>query len=177
MGKIALKGYEFEEGNIRDSFNRRALAFKNAIIQTLNKLGIIEDQIEVNMENMAVAKKPASVEWYFDGRRHYYSYSGKKFVDNLFIVSKVISLVVQDVLDGRKTIEDFSAEFTEEKEVEDERKQAREYFGLQEGFTMADVDKAYKLLARDLHPDMPNGDAEKFKKLNWAHKILKRELT
>jgi len=27
-----------------------------------------------------------------------------------------------------------------------------------------------------LHPDMPNGNVEKFKEINKAHKILKREL-
>ncbi|MCX9025094.1 MAG: DnaJ domain-containing protein [Candidatus Methanoperedens sp.] len=35
----------------------------------------------------------------------------------------------------------------------------------------------YKALAKELHPDMPTGDTEKFKQLNIAHKILKRELT
>jgi len=31
-------------------------------------------------------------------------------------------------------------------------------------------------LAKETHPDMPDGDTEKFKMINRAHKILKREL-
>ena len=34
-----------------------------------------------------------------------------------------------------------------------------------------------KEMAKTLHPDTPTGDVEKFKKLNHAHKILKRELS
>ncbi len=38
------------------------------------------------------------------------------------------------------------------------------------------IDKKYKSLAREHHPDMPTGDANKFKIINEAHKTLKKEL-
>jgi len=177
MAKINLKGYEFEDVPVKDSFHRRALAFQNNIIKILKQIGVKEEDIELSMESMAIAKKPAFVSWFHNERHHYYSYTGKRFVDNMFIVNKIISLSVNDLIDGKKTMEEFSAEFMEKTDVAEKRKEAREYFGLEEHFTMDEVDKSYKQLAKDLHPDMPNGDLEKFKKLNESHKILKRELT
>ncbi|MDP2749318.1 MAG: DnaJ domain-containing protein [Nanoarchaeota archaeon] len=177
MTKLSLKGYEFEDVSVKDSFNRREVAFTNNIINALKKIGVNEDNIDVSYESMPLIKKPAFVSWYHDERHHYYSYSGKRFIDNLFVVNKIICLSVLDVLEGRKSYEDFSLDFLEETDIEDKRKEARDYFGIKENFTMADVNKSYKQLAKDLHPDMPGGDGEKFKKLNEAHKILKRELT
>ena len=39
-----------------------------------------------------------------------------------------------------------------------------------------EIDKKYKVLAMKYHPDMPDGNLEKFKAINNAHKMLKREL-
>ena len=41
---------------------------------------------------------------------------------------------------------------------------------------LKEIDLRYKKLAKEFHPDMPNGDNDMFKKLNEYHKILKREL-
>jgi len=38
------------------------------------------------------------------------------------------------------------------------------------------ISKKYKDLAKKLHPDMETGDIDKFKAINRAHKMLKREL-
>ena len=38
------------------------------------------------------------------------------------------------------------------------------------------ISKKYKVLAKKLHPDMDGGDAQRFKEINVAHKVLKREL-
>ena len=38
------------------------------------------------------------------------------------------------------------------------------------------INKKYKELAKEHHPDMPGGNTEKFKAINHAHKTLKREL-
>ena len=57
------------------------------------------------------------------------------------------------------------------------RKEAREILGVEENvLDMAHIDKKYKTLAKKYHPDMPDGDLEMFKKINNAHKLLKREL-
>jgi len=38
------------------------------------------------------------------------------------------------------------------------------------------INKRYKHLAKEHHPDMSTGNADKFKAINNAHKILNREL-
>lgn len=179
MAIIKIKGYEFNALSIRDSFHRRAERFRNNIISSLKSIGVIEDDIIVDLETMPIKRLPASASWYVEGFHLHYSYkAGLKYVDNLFVVSKVIELAVNSILAEEKTIDEFIADFTEEHDVEEERKKARELLGVEEDTLDLDViNKKYKLLAKDLHPDMPNGDTEKFKQLNRAHKILKRELS
>jgi len=95
----------------------------------------------------------------------------------LFIIYKIIENEIELVLAEKKPIEEFLAEFEEDEDVHDERKSAREFFELEDDHRDMDtINKKYKELAKDLHPDMPTGDAEKFKQLNYHHKILKREL-
>jgi len=178
MAIIKVKGFEFPAPVIKDSFNRRAQRFSNNILASLRGIGLTEDDVRVELEPMAIKRVPASASWYVDGYHLHFSYkSCAKYVENLFVVSKVIELEVQAIQEGTKTIEEFIRAYTEEHDVEDERKAAREYLGVAANETDLDViSKKYKLLARDAHPDMPNGDTEKFKALNRAHKILKREL-
>ena len=72
----------------------------------------------------------------------------------------------------------FNNAFSEDKDVQEQRKKARELLGIDEKSLDLDlINKRYRELAKSLHPDMPGGDLEKFKALNRAHKILKRELT
>ena len=68
-------------------------------------------------------------------------------------------------------------EFREDSDVEEKRTEARGFLGLKENEDNLEViDKKYKEMAKELHPDTQNGDTEKFKELNNAHKILRREL-
>lgn len=175
---VKLKGYEFNAISIRDSFNRRAQRFKNKIISTLRIIGLTEDDICVDLEPVAIKRVPASASWYLEGFRLHYSYkAGTKYVENLYVVMKIIEFEVNAVAEGKKTIDQFIRDFTEEKDVEEERKAARELLGVDsETLDLDHISKEYKRQAKDLHPDMPNGDTEKFKALNRAHKILKREL-
>ena len=178
METLKIKGHEIRIAKVKDSFNRRSVQFMNNIIKTLGKLGLSEDDVEVEMEPNAVQKTAASASWWMEGYRMHYSYSSAgRFVDNLNIVSKVIEMEVNAVLNEQKTINDFVSEFTEDKDVKEQRKKARETLGLTEDITdLKLIDKAYKELAKESHPDMPTGDVEKFKAINRAHKILKREL-
>ncbi len=178
MAIVKVKGYEFNAVSFKDSFNRRAQRVKNNIIESLKEIGLTDDDIYVDLEPMAVRKLPASASWYVEGFHLHYSYkAGSKYVDNLFVVSKIIEFEVKAVLEGKKTIDEFIKDFTEKHDVEEERKNARELIGVDsDSLNLDDINKKYKLLAKDLHPDMPNGDTEKFKALNRAHKILKREL-
>jgi hypothetical protein len=177
MATLTIKGHEFTAVLARDSYDRRALLYKNSIISMLSKIGIVRDEIIIDLEP-AVRRAPASATWYGDGYRMYYSYkSALRYVDNLYVVYKVIELEVVDLLAGKKTFEEFLLGFTEKDDVEQMRKEAREILGVgPDVLDMNEIDKKYKELAKKYHPDMPGGDAEMFKKINNAHKILKREL-
>lgn len=178
MTTLSIKGHTFKPFVVKDSFNRRALVFKNTIIQSLGKLGLTEDDIDVPMEVMALKRAPASALWYLGGYRLYYSYNGSvKFVENLYVVSKVIELEVVSVLNGEKTAEDFIRDFTEDKNIETQRKQARELLGVEpDTMDLNLINQKFKQLAKQHHPDMPGGSHETFKAINHAHKTLKREL-
>jgi len=54
--------------------------------------------------------------------------------------------------------------------------QAFELFGLPHSATSQEVKKRYRALSKQYHPDMPNGDEEKFKKLNNANQVLIQHL-
>jgi DnaJ-like protein len=47
-----------------------------------------------------------------------------------------------------------------------------EILGVSKDANTAEIDTAYRTRAKDLHPDMPRGDADKFKRLNEAHSVL-----
>ncbi|MDO8627800.1 MAG: DnaJ domain-containing protein [Candidatus Diapherotrites archaeon] len=178
MAMIKVKGHEFVLVNVRDSANRKSLQFKNNIIQSLRKLGVKEDQIEIPLENSALRKVPAFAEWYMDGHYMYYDYKlANNYAENLFVVSKLIELEVKAVLSEEKSEADFVMFFKEEKDVHDKRKAARELLGLEQDTTDLDaINVKYKTLAKEHHPDKEGGNVDKFKEINNAHKILKREL-
>jgi len=74
-------------------------------------------------------------------------------------------------------MDQFLLDFTEKHEVEEERKAARELLSVEaDELDMDVISKKYKDLAKEAHPDKDGGDADRFKELNRAHKILKREL-
>jgi len=178
MTIITIKGHEFEVVLARDSASRRAQQYKNSVISVLNKIGVVADDVIIDLEPMAIKNAPASATWFCDGYRMYYSYKlAKRYVDNLYVVLKVIELEVADFLSGKKPFDEFRAEFTEDEEVEESRKKARETLGVSHDVTDMDhIDKKFKDLARKHHPDMPEGNVEFFKKINEAHKTLRREL-
>jgi len=178
MAMVKIKGHEINTIVVKDSFNRRAVQFQNNIFRLLNTISVVEDDIDIPMESVALKKTSASVSWYFDGHHLHYSYSAcNKFVENLYVVQKLLELEIAALIDGEKTVEDFVAEFREEHDVADRRKDARTILGLEHDVIDMDViDKAYKNLAKEHHPDKEGGDVTKFKEINHAHKVLKREL-
>jgi len=178
MALITIKGHQFQAILARDGFARRAMLYKNNIVTALGKIGIPPDDVVLDLEPRMIQNLPASVTWYADGYRMYYSCkSAKKYVDNLYIISKLIEHEVADLLSGKKSFEDFITDFAEDKDVDHSRKAAREVLGLEEDVQdIAQIDNAYKVLAKRHHPDMESGDPELFKKINIAHKVLRREL-
>lgn len=179
MAKIRIKGHEFEAIAVRDSFNRRAIQFQNNIINSLRKLGLTIDDIDIKIEPNVIKKMPASVSWYMNRHHLHYSHNSRsKYVENLYVVFKVIDLEVNALIEERRTIEEFISEFSEDMDVAKKRIEAREVLGLHKDIDdLAIIDKAYKDLAKQHHPDTENGSTSKFKEINHAHKILKRELS
>ena len=178
MAKIKVKGCEFEAVTVRDSFNRRATQFKNNIITSIKRLGLTADDVDIELEPNAIKKAPASVSWYIDKRHLYYSHNSRSnYVENLYIVFKVIDLEITALLEDRITLSEFISEFSEDKDIAKKRKEARVVLGLNHDVNdLKAIDRAYKDLAKKHHPDTENGDTETFKEINQAHKILKREL-
>jgi len=173
---ISVKGYEFNIPKIRDSHTRRALRFKNSIIENLRVLGVPEDDVEIEVEPVAIKRVPAKASWWINDSHLHYTYKGGSYVENLFVVYKLITLEIQAVVEGIKTLQEFIDDFEEEPDVEEERQAAREHLGVEEHASLDEINKAYKKLAKAAHPDMGTGDEHTFKELNKAHKILKREL-
>ncbi|MBU0615621.1 MAG: J domain-containing protein [Nanoarchaeota archaeon] len=176
---VDIKGYNFREIVIRDSYNRRALQFKNQIITYLRKFGLTEDDVEIPLEGITIRKAQASASWYMWEEHLFFSYNrSTKFVENLAMVAQVIKHFL-NLLDKEEiTQEEFLKLFAEDKDVVKQRKEARETLGVEEDSTdFETIHQNYKKLSKELHPDMPNGNTERFKRINTAHKILKKELS
>jgi len=178
MTTLTVRKHTFAFKPVSDSHNRRATKFQNNIFASLKKIGLTPDDVNCEVERFAMKQAPASATWYFQGQRLYYSYSGQdRFVDNLFVVSKIIELEVEQLLSEEKTLEEFITGFSEDEDVEDQRIKARELLGVdKDSKDLSEINKNYKLLAKKHHPDMDGGDHETFQALNKAHKLLKREL-
>jgi len=178
MPQIKVKGHEINAANVKNTHYRRAVQFQNQIFEILKKIGLIKDDIEIEVERFASKKAEASVSWYFDGHHLHLSHSKRNnYAENLNVVMKILELEVKQLLAGEKTPTEFIEAFMEKKDIKERRKKARETLGLDEyEKDLAVINAAYKKLARKHHPDMPSGDTAEFKKINDAHKILKREL-
>ena len=177
MVQISVKGYEFNTIVVKDSFNRRATQYQNNIITSLKRIGLTEDDIDAEFKGNAMRRGPASVSWYIGGTHLHYSYGlCDKFVENLYVVSKVIEFEVNAIVAGKKTFEDSINDFSEHHDIKKRRDAAREVLGFgDENLDPEVLDKRYKELAKEHHPDKPGGNHEKFKEINTAHKVLKRE--
>jgi len=178
MAKMTVKGHEFNAPLIRDSFDRRALQFKNNIISLLRKIGVVEDDVDILLQPVAYKRGKAAASWYFEGQNLYYSYAlSRKFVENIYVVFKVIECEVNAIINEEKTVEQFIIDFSEDSDVEEKRKEARKLLGVEEDCNDLElINQNYKKMAKESHPDVDGGSTEKFKEVNNAHKMLKREL-
>ena len=73
---VNIKGYNFKQVIIRDSYTRRFLQYKNNIINQLKIVGLTEDDVYVPLEMLAMRKKQASVSWYLWDKHLFFSYNG-----------------------------------------------------------------------------------------------------
>lgn len=179
MAVAKVKGYSIEIIPARDSFGRRAQQYENRIFSALRRIGVGENDVDIELEKVPFRKSPASVTWYFSDRHLFYSYSAAgNFVENLYVVLNVIERAIDDLLSGKKTEWDFVHMFSEDMDVLAQRKEARATLGVPEDCAdMALINKQYRKLAKESHPDMRTDSVEDFKKINAAHKLLRKELT
>ncbi len=175
---INIKGHYIEPVTVTDAFGRRAVQYKNAIVAVLKRFGLTADDVEIEVEAVSSRNAPASATWFMDGHQLHYSYKAlPRYVENLYIVYKVIEAEVETVISGKKDINDFIREFSEDDDVEEKRMAARGILGVaHDSLDIGEIDKRFKQLSKKHHPDMAEGDTETFKKINDAHKILRREL-
>ena len=175
---VKIKGSEIEAPRITGSFDRKAVQIQNNIVETLKQLGIERDNVRINMEKSAQKKAPASVSWYFEGRNLKYTYSQMpKFVENLFIIDKVLKIEVAKLLSGEIILDQFTREFSEDDDLSEQLAEARKTLGVdpdEKDFEL--ISKKYKELAKTHHPDMPEGSHDTFQKINAAHKLIRKEL-
>ena len=178
MSIIKVKGREIKSIIIRDSFYRRAIQYRNNIVHLLGKIGIKEDDVDVSLEIVANKNAPAEVSWFFGGFHLHYAFAKcPKFVENLYVIQELLKLEVESLVNEEKTPEQFIEDFREETDIKEQRQKARQTLGLKEDEKdFAIIDKAYKDLAKEYHPDKQGGDTVKFKEIYTAHKIIKREL-
>lgn len=178
MTTIKIKGHDYKLPLIRDSHDRRAIQFKNDIINTLSKIGVKEDDTDVPLQHNSRVAAPATAAWMFEGHYLHYDYKMQtRFVENLYFVAKIIEREVALLLGGEKSFNDFLAEFSEPDDLEHARREAREVLELDDGvMDMEVITKKYKALAKKFHPDVDGGDPEMFKKISNAYHVLRREL-
>lgn len=178
MEAITIRGHTIEAASIRDSFSRRATQFSNKILLAFRNAGVSPEAVDIPEEKVPMRKAAAKVAWYAEGRYCHYSYARRNnYTENLYVVMKLLELELQSVAEGKKTVEDFAKDFEEDEDIQEKRKEARKLLGVEEDcMDFQKIDMQYKTLAKDAHPDMPNGSTGEFKKLNSAHKTLKREL-
>ena len=175
---VKVKGNEIEIPVFSNAFDRRAVQIQNRIMATLKMLNIDRDNTDMRMERNARLKARAKISWYFEGRNLSYSYSlCPKFIENLYVVDKVLATEVDRLLDKEISLDEFHREFSEDDKLDEKLVDARKVLGVKDDETDFElISKHYKVLAKKYHPDMSGGDHEMFQKINAAHKLIRKEL-
>ena len=180
MVKYTVKGHQIEGKVTKAGYERKAVIFANNIVDELKKVGVARHQIDIKTNILGNKNYPATIEFWGGGHYLRFSYAmTKRFIDNLYIISKVIELEVKEVQDGTKNLHDFFHVFAEDgnrKDIAKDLIQAKKDLGLDEDEQNLEViDKTYKKLARAAHPDL-GGSLEEFQKVNKAHKLIKKHM-
>ena len=180
MDVVVVKGHEIKVKVTKAGYDRKVVLFVNTIVEELKKLGIPRDDIEIKVNVLGNKNIPATLEFWACGHYLRFSYSmTKRFIDNLYVIMELIKLEVNEVLTGKIEFVEFLHRFSEDgnrKEIANELKEAKNILGLNS--TEADIkviNRAYRDLARNHHPDV-GGDLDEFKKINKAHKLIKKEM-
>jgi hypothetical protein len=180
MSIIKVKGHEIKVKITKAAYDRKSVLFANNIVEELRKLNILRDDIEIKTNILGNKNVPATLEFWAEGHYMRFSYSmAKRFIDNLYVIMELIKLEVEEVLIGKKDLNEFFQTFTAEsgrKNIGKDLIAAKKTLGLNEDETDVEIiNKSYKKLARSHHPDL-GGNLEEFKEINKAHKLIKKEM-
>lgn len=175
---LKIKGNEISITFTTSSAARYAALFRANIIKVLKELCVSPNNIRIEEEPNAIKRAGAEIYWYMESHNCYYSYGRQpRYVDNLQVIAKLIEIEAYKLLNGEKTIEEFLLDFREDDDLIQKRNEARNLLGIKKHENDLEIiNKQFKKLAREHHPDTENGNAERFKLINEAHKILKKEL-
>src|SRR3989344_146278 len=128
---VKIKGNEIEPPKINTSFERKSVQIQNNIMLTLKQIGIERDNVKMPMEKVSQKKAPASVSWYFNGRNLKYSYSlMPRFVENLYIIDKVLKIEVEKLVSEEINADQFCREFSEDDNLSEQLIDARKTLGV-----------------------------------------------
>lgn len=181
METFVVKGHEIPLKITKTGCNRKAVQLVNSIVADLKLIGVVRDDIEVEIPTLANRISPAVLEFWLNRQYCRFSYSkAKRFVDNLYLISKLINLEVREVVEKRKDIHEFYSMFNESKSdmkaLDKSLNEAKLLLGVEENEDDIDtINLAYKKLARKHHPDL-GGSMEEFQKVNKAHKLIRKEM-
>ena len=187
MTQIRVKRFDISFNEIRNGFDRKATLFCNNIIEEIKKIKLNRDFIKFPETHSAHRREFAKVILYYNHHKLIFTHnSQKRFVDNLFIVSKLIEFEIKELNEKNLTSEKFISKYQEEhveggkndkKAQNNLREESFKILNLEEqDFNLENLNNNYKKLARKHHPDLNGGDTTEFTKINKAHKLLKKEL-
>lgn len=171
--------FDIDVPPFRRSMSYRTLVdFRNRITTSLSQVGVIADDVEIDIPLSARKPGGASVSWYFQGQFLHLSVSRfPTFGENCYVVMYVLREYVSRLSSGAVSVEEFISLFSEKSDVTKRRVDARSILGVSEDcMDMDEIHLKYKALAKKFHPDMASGDHEKFQEVNLAHKVLRKEL-
>ena len=65
MTEIKIKGHSIHLMPAKDSFNRRALQYKNKLISSLGRLGVSRDDVDLELGGYCGRESKAVATWYY----------------------------------------------------------------------------------------------------------------
>lgn len=152
-------------------------SLRDYIYKWLGRIGITKDYISI--EHGPYPRDCwAEVKWQVNGDDYSYKCSSQK--DNKNCLAAIEQLVHQEVIfieRGIKTFGQVMSQFRIGYEGKDKFIDPWQVLGVDKKIKDIDyITYKYKTKAKELHPDTGSGDAEKFKELQEAYTVIKKEL-
>lgn len=181
MKYYEVNGKRIEIKPTNSRFAKTAYSIFQDILKSFKRIGITPEFINLTLpRNPLKNDLPAEVAWIVNAKDHYYMCNTQSnYRDNLGVISKVIEMDSYAIRNGMKSFAQVMNQYRLGYEPNGEKiLTPREILGIHDSIKDIDyIDYIYKKKAKELHPDMPTGDTEKFKQVNDAYQQLKEELS